>query len=108
LDNVHIVAVALDEKPLASSRKILLQVMSEERASGFATQAVDAATKRITDIGHDPWQIKELKGTVEFTRADAGRLKVTALDFSGHKDGSTGSAREIKLRPTTLYYVIEP
>lgn len=108
MDNAHVVAVALDEQPLASSRKILLQVMSEERASGFATQPVDAATKKITDIGHDPWQVKELKGSVEFTRADAGRLKVTALDFNGRKAGPAGSARDIKLRPTTLYYLIEP
>ena len=82
--------------------------MSEEQASGFETEAASATTKRITNIGRDPWQVKILRGTVAFKRADAGRLKVTALDFNGHPAGSAGKAQEIKLQPTTLYYVIEP
>lgn len=108
LDLAHIIAVALDDQPLATSRKILLQVMSEEQASGFETEAASATTRRITNIGRDPWQVKSLRGTVAFKRADAGRLKVTALDFNGHPVGSAGTAQEIKLQPATLYYVIEP
>lgn len=108
LDLAHIIAVALDDRPLATSRKILLQVMTEEQASGFETEAVDATTKRIISIGQDPWQVKAVRGTVSFKRADAGRLKVTALDFNGKPAGPAGTAREFKLQPTTLYYVIEP
>ncbi|HEY3968160.1 MAG TPA: hypothetical protein VGM05_26595 [Planctomycetaceae bacterium] len=108
LDLAHVIAVALDDKPLATSQKMLLQVMSEERASGFATEAVDGVTRRITDIGHDPWQVKDLSGAVAFKRADASRLKVTALDFNGRPAGPAGNAQGINLRPQTLYYVIEP
>jgi len=113
LDLAHIIAVALDDRPLAISRKILLQVMTEEQASGFETEAADAATRRITSIGHDPWQVKAVRGTVSFKRADAGRMKVAALDFNGKpaKPASakpTGTAQEIKLQPATLYYVVEP
>jgi len=108
LDLAHVIAVSLDDQPLATSQKILLQVMSEEQASGFATEAVDATTKRITDIGHDPWQVKTLHGSVALKRADARRLKVTALDFNGQPRGTAGTAHEIKLQPATLYYVIEP
>lgn len=107
LDLAHIVAVALDDRPLKTSRRILLQVMSEERASGFATQAVDATTRKITDIGHDPWQVKRLQGTVEFQRPDAKELKVTALDFNGRRKSEAGTAASIKLLPETLYYLIE-
>jgi hypothetical protein len=109
LDLGHIIAVSLDDQPLATSRKILLQVMSEEQASGFETEAVDATTKRITNIGHDPWQVKAIRGTVGFRRSDAGdRLKVTALDHNGQPAGKAGKPLEIKLQPNTLYYVIEP
>jgi hypothetical protein len=108
LDLGHIIAVALDDQPLATSRRILLQVMSEERATGFATEAVNATTQRITNIGRDPWQVKNLTGTVTFKRADAAQLKVTALDFNGQPAGAAGTAREIKLRPDTLYYLIAP
>ena len=107
LDLAHILAVALDGQPLATSRKILLQVMSEEQASGFETEAASATTKRITNIGHDPWQVKVLAGTVAFKRSDASRLKVTPLDFNGQPAKASGTAQKIELRPDTLYYVIE-
>lgn len=108
LDLAHIIAVALDDQPLATSSRILLQVMSEEQASGFETEAVDATIKRIKNIGRDPWQVKTLGGTVAFKRADAARLKVTALDVDGRPAGGAGKANEIKLQPKTLYYLVEP
>jgi hypothetical protein len=108
LDLAHVIAVALDDQPLARSRRILLQVMSEEQTSGFATEAAGAGTKRITNIGRDPWQVKNLRGLVRFQRADAADLQVTALDFNGYAAAPVGNAAEINLQPTTLYYLISP
>jgi hypothetical protein len=103
----HIIAVSLDGKPLATSQKILLQVMSEEKATGFQTEAA-GQTLRIKSIGRDPWLVKELSGTVSFKRPDAASLKVTALDYGGYRVKEVGTAAEIKLGPTTLYYLIAP
>src|SRR5690349_6996134 len=83
LDLVSIVAVALDGRPLASSRRILLQAMSEERNSGWETEAIADGVQRIVDVGHDPWQVKELRGEVRFRRGDSAQLKVVALDANG-------------------------
>ena len=102
----HIIAVALDGQPLASSGKILLQVMSEEKETNFQTEQTAPNVKRIVNIGTDPWLVKELKGTVSFKRADAAQLKVTALDFNGYAAGPAGTAQQIKLQPRTLYYLI--
>lgn len=102
----HLLAVALDDRPLATSGRILLQVMSEEQESNRRTEAVSPAVNRIVELGSDPWQVKALKGTVCFKRADAARLRVTALDFNGYPTETAGTAREIQLRPTTLYYLI--
>lgn len=102
----HIIAVALDGQPLATASKILLQVMSEEKASGFATEDAGAGVKKITDIGRDPWLVKYLSGTVSFNRPDAVQLKVTALDFNGYPGESIGNAREIVLKPAVVYYLI--
>jgi hypothetical protein len=107
LDLAHIIAVSLDERPLASSHRILLQVMSEERPTGFETETVNATTKRITSIGRDPWRVKRLGGTVSFKRADAAKLKVRALDYNGRPAANLGSAQEFQLQPTTIYYLIE-
>jgi len=102
----HVIAVALDNQPLAASSRILLQVMSEEKASGFRTEPVLGSVRRITDIGHDPWLVKKLSGTVRMKRPDAEQLKVTALDYSGYPTGSVGTAREFKLQLETIYYLI--
>ena len=107
LDLVSIVAVALDGKPLASSRRILLQAMSEERNSGWQTEAVADGVQRIVDVGHDPWQVKELRGEVRFRRGDAAQLKVVALDANGMPVGPAGRGDRILLQSRTIYYVVE-
>jgi hypothetical protein len=101
----HIIAVSLDGKPLASSGRILLQVMSEEKPSGFEAVA-DGPLKKITKLGGDPWLIKQLSGTVKFKRADAAQLTVTALDANGYPKSAIGNAAEIKLEGSTVYYLI--
>jgi hypothetical protein len=104
----HIIAVSLDGEPLAASRRILLQVMSEEKASGFRTEPAPGGQRKISSIGHDPWLVKEIEGTVKFKRPDASMLKVTALDFDGDPARSIGTASAIPLAPTTIYYLISP
>ena len=104
----HIVAVSLDGKPLATSRRILLQAMSEEKATDFSAEPARGGEKKITSIGHDPWLAKEIDGVVKFKRPDAARLKVVALDFNGDPGKSMGTASEIRLAPSTIYYLITP
>ena len=106
LDLGAVIAVSLDDKPLATSRQILLQVMSEEKASGFTTEPAGNSIQRITDIGHDPWLVKELTGTVKLNRADASQMKVNALDLNGFPAQPVGDAADIKLLPNVVYYLI--
>jgi len=54
LDNAHLVLVPLDGLPIATSRRMLLQVMSEEQSTGFATEDAGNGIKKITNIGRDP------------------------------------------------------
>lgn len=101
-----VVAVAMDDQPLATSSRILLQVMSEEKNNGF--QTIDQGdVKRIQSIGRNPWLVREIEGTVRFNRPDADSLKVTALDGNGDSIRPIGDATEIKLLPDVLYYLIE-
>jgi len=110
MDLLHIVAVSLDEQPLASSRKVLLQVMSEETPTGFQSVPTDnPAVRRITNIGRDPWRIKPISGGVKFTRADAAKLQVTPLDGNGYaQKRQAGHADDIRLEPATVYYLVAP
>ena len=43
---------------------------------------------------------------MKFKRPDAASSQVTALDFNGDPGKSIGTANEIQLAPTTIYYLI--
>ncbi len=102
----HIIAVSLDGQALATSGKVLLQVMSEEKPSGFQSEPLSDGVQRIADIGKDPWLVRKLQGSVRFKRPDASQLKVTALDFNGYPEASAGTAEALDLKPATIYYLI--
>jgi hypothetical protein len=104
----EIVAVALDGKPLATSSRILLQVMSEEKATNFTTEPAGGGRLKITNIGNDPWLVKKLEGEVRFKRPDASKLKATPLDPNGMALEGGGSAARITLRADAPYYLIGP
>jgi hypothetical protein len=104
----QVIAVSLDGAPLAESRRILLQVMTEEKAANFRAEPVDANLRRIADIGQDPWLVKNASGTVKFTRPGAADLKVYALDHSGLPVKIVARADAISLDPATLYYLVRP
>jgi hypothetical protein len=104
----HIVAVSLDGRPLASSRRILVQAMSEEKAAGFRTEPTPNGEQRIASVGHDPWLVKPLDGVIRFHRPDASQLTVTALDAHGEPGKRVGAANELRLAPDRFYYLITP
>lgn len=107
MEAAEIVAVSLDGKPLAASAKILLQVMSEEKPTNFATKAAGKGLLEITSLGSDPWLVRKFEGSVKLKRADAAALEVTPLDANGQPSAEAGSAERIDLRPDTAYYLIE-
>ena len=102
LDNAHVVLVSLDGQPIARSRRMLLQAMSEERATGFATEDAGNGLRRITDIGRNPWQVKRLRGKVTFKSTDV--LEVQPLDFHGYPRGASVEGGQLHLLPDTIYY----
>jgi hypothetical protein len=104
----HIVAVSLDDRPLATSQRFLLQVMSEEKATGFRTQPGQGGKLKVLDIGRDPWTVRAFEGTVRLKRPDASTLVVKALDPNGQTLRSVRTGAEIRLGSTILYYLIEP
>lgn len=104
----HIVAVSLDANPLATSKRILLQVMSEEQTTSWQTSPAGDGVKKIISVGKDPWLVKDLAGTVQFKRTDAAQLKVTELDFNGYAAAKAGTADTIKLSSNVMYYLIAP
>lgn len=107
LPYVNIMVVAIDGEPLASSQRMLLQVMSTQQNSGFS--APGSGYRTIESVGGSPIIVQELSGSVGLTTPDAARLTVTPLDWNGLPIDGAGftGADAIDLQPDVLYYVIE-
>jgi hypothetical protein len=106
LDLACILLVPLDGQPVANSKKLLLQVMTEEKATGFTTEDAGSGKLRITSIGTDPWLFRNAEGTVAFKRANADTLRIQPLDFNGYPAGEALKGPVLQLQPGTAYYLI--
>jgi hypothetical protein len=106
LDLACILLVPLDGQPVTGSKKLLLQVMTEEKATGFATEDAGSGRLRITSIGTDPWLFRNPEGTVTFKRADAAALRIQPLDFNGYPAGEALKGPVLRLLPGTAYYLV--
>jgi hypothetical protein len=100
-----VAVVSLDGRPLKTSRKMLLQVMTEDANYGWDTSG--AGTKKIESTGGPPIVVRNIAGTVTFRRADAARLAITALDANGYPRKKLPAGAVVKLLPDCFYYVIE-
>ncbi|MDX2231670.1 MAG: hypothetical protein NW220_18695 [Leptolyngbyaceae cyanobacterium bins.349] len=105
MDYGTILLVALDNQPLKTSRRMLLQVMSEEQTLGW--QTAGTPRKTIQSIGNFAIAVRHLSGTLSLQRPDARALQVTALDANGYPVAKLGNGAEIKLQPETFYYLLE-
>jgi len=105
MDYGTILLVSLDDRPLAHSRRLLLQVMSEEQ--NFGWQTTGSAPKTLQSTGQAPITVRQLAGEIALRRPDADGLKVTALDLNGYPVKVLSSTAKLFLQPDTLYYLIE-
>ncbi|MBC8011526.1 MAG: hypothetical protein H7067_15685 [Burkholderiales bacterium] len=105
----HVILVSLDGAPLKTSARMLLQVMTEERTTGWKSEPVGADRYRVLDLGTNPWRFRQPAGTVTLNRPDAASLKVTALDFNGYplrELALATSPARLELAADVVYYFI--
>lgn len=106
LDVLTVLLVSLDAKPLRESSRMLLQVMTEESPTGWATEAAGPGLERIARIGTDPWRFHAIRGSVTFRAPDASRFRITPLDLLGRPGKTLTSSPRLVLEPGTVYYEI--
>jgi hypothetical protein len=107
LDYAVVLLVAMDDQPLKTSRRMLLQVMTEDAPNGWS--APGEGLRAVEATGGPPLVVRKLAGKVSLKRPDAGSLRVKPLDFNGYEDkaAKAGSAAALDLLPSTLHYVLE-
>jgi len=105
MDYGTILLVSLDNQPLTTSRRMLLQVMSEEQTFGW--QTTGSPRKTIQSIGNFAIAVRQMAGTVSLNRSDAKSFQVTALTHNGYPAQPLGNAAQLRLQPETFYYLLE-
>ncbi len=100
-----VLVVTMDDRPIRTSRKILVQVMTEERNNGWQVEWQDNLF-RIIQLGSAPILMRQPLGSIVFRRPDATKCRVTELDANGYTTKTLGNAKHISLTPDTLYYLV--
>ncbi len=100
-----LLAVPLDGEPLARSKRVLVEVVSELQNTGFLARG--AGKRTILNVGHAPIQLRRLDGRVTLRRPNVARLQAIALDANGRR---LREARDLTnglvLLPDALYYLL--
>lgn len=116
-DYATISVVSMDDRPLAESTKILVQVGTTARLTGWETEEAtfkfreqQIRGERIVNAGRPPWRIADTKVTL---RVNNPRLtKATLLDAGGYAADGVPVARDdrgvtLELPASTMYLVLE-
>ncbi len=111
-----VVAVAMDGKPLKASRRVLVQVGTIARPTGWSHRPASRKHKgrqveglEIVSTGRMPWRVEN--ADVELTIANPALVKATRLDELGYADrevpvAAAGGEVTLALPPDTLYLML--
>jgi hypothetical protein len=98
-----IAIVPLDDQPIASSKRLLVQAMSEQHNAGF--KATGDAVRKIESIGTVPILVRNLAGTITFT--DGSSWTAQPLDQNDQPLGEPlPASATLELQSTIVHYVL--
>ncbi len=108
-----IVAVSLDDKPLATSRRVLIQVGMPCRPTGWRTRpGAGKGVKVVLDYGRAPWRI--VQPDVQIRIANSALARARVLDPNGMpvrsvslRSGKRPGTRTLTFPRDALYVVLE-
>jgi hypothetical protein len=107
-----VLVTAIDDAPLASANRVLVQVVTTEVPFGWETEP-EGDWLKLLNVGAPPMNVLKVAGQVEVKRQDARSLTVQALDANGYpmdRPVSVDAGDEslvLQLEPDVLYYVIQ-
>jgi hypothetical protein len=108
-----VIVVAMDDRPLADSEKILVQCMTIDQLYGWETSAPDGFSGTIQSVGSAPWGVQRFDVSVTLKLNGAAPTAVTACDENGYATKkpvrTEGPAARfmVKIDGETAYTVIE-
>jgi hypothetical protein len=105
-----VMVISLDNQPLKTSSKILIQAMTQEQPYGFKVE-----DGKITDLGGAPFGVKKIDARISIRLEGAGGPAVTALDENGYATSKPVSTSGdgvkmplvIQLAEDSIYHVVQ-
>jgi hypothetical protein len=79
-----VLAVSLDDQPLANSKKILIQCMTIDQLYGWETSEPDGMGGAIVSVGAAPWGVEKIEASVTLHQSGDGPREVIACDENGY------------------------
>lgn len=108
-----VLVVAMDDRPLSESRKILIQCMSVDQLHGWATSDGNGKSGTIQSVGTAPWGVEKIEAVVSLRWTGPNPSRVVACDENGYATDrkiETRSADDrlwIRVDESTAYTVIQ-
>ena len=110
-DYASIIVVPLDGQPIATASRLLVQINSIARPTGWRAKPADhesGPAQKVTAFGEAPWQIDSVDATL--TIRNTGLSRATALDANGMATGSVAVSQRngalVLTLPTDALYVV--
>jgi len=108
-----VLAVSLDDKPLNTSGKVLLQVGTTARSTGWATRPAQIKgrnAEEVVNVGKAPWQIVNAEISITLNNPnlhtacvlDANGMKVKELELP-----ASGEEKSFKFPADALYVILK-
>ncbi|MBW7456810.1 hypothetical protein K0U00_22505, partial [Paenibacillus sepulcri] len=109
-----VMVISLDDLPIASSKKLLIQAVTEDKSYGFESETVTedgVAKQKIVSLGEGPMNVRDIDASV-LLKGMTDINRIYALDPNGYvKEEVQGTAAaggfQIPLRPDALYTLVE-
>ena len=108
-----VMVVALDDRPLDDSKKILVQCMAIDQLYGWETSEPDGLSGTIQSVGSAPWGVQKFDTTITLRLSGDAASKITACDENGYpterkvQSSVNGNELRVEIDPETAYTVIE-
>jgi len=108
-----VMVVAMDDRPLRASEKILIQCMTIDQLYGWATSQEDGKGGTIREVGSAPWGVQKIDAVVGLLWSGPAPRKVVGCDENGYSterpvDVSTDGGRlTIRIGESTAYTVVQ-
>ncbi|MBT3201708.1 MAG: hypothetical protein HN350_17540 [Phycisphaerales bacterium] len=117
-DYAAVTVVPLDDKPIASSKKLLVQIGTTQRMTGWADRKINFKSKdgkktfsgrEIVSVGAPPWRIANTQATITVTNPHL--TQAALLDTAGHAAAKvdvkrTGAKLTVKCPQTTIWLIL--